>query len=70
MQHSTQVYQAQVPFIKKKKTMLKTQKPLSAIIVPMLKTIYARKQWIVLLNAKNRFYECSKQIRIYSKHDV
>ena len=22
-----------------------------------------------LLNAKNRFYECSKQIRIYSKHD-
>ena len=23
-----------------------------------------------LLNAKNRFYECSKQIRIYSKHDV
>ena len=29
-----------------------------------------RKQWTVLLNAKNRFYECSKQIRIYSKHDV
>ena len=29
-----------------------------------------RKQWIVLLNAKNRFYECSKQIWIYSKHDV
>ena len=28
------------------------------------------KQWIVLLNAKNRFYECSKQIWIYSKHDV
>ena len=23
-----------------------------------------------LLNAKNRFYECSKQIQIYSKHDV
>ena len=22
------------------------------------------------LNAKNRFYECSKQLRIYSKHDV
>ena len=32
--------------------------------------IFMRKQWIVLLNAKNRFYECSKQIRIYSKHDV
>ena len=29
-----------------------------------------RKQWMVLLNAKNRFYECSKQIRIYSKHDI
>ena len=29
-----------------------------------------RKQWTVLLNANNRFYECSKQIRIYSEHDV
>ena len=29
-----------------------------------------RKQQTVLLNAKNRFYECSKQIRIYSKYDV
>ena len=29
-----------------------------------------RKQWTVLLNAKNKFYECSKQIQIYSKHDV
>ena len=29
-----------------------------------------RKQWTVLINAENRFYECSKQIRIYSKHDV
>ena len=29
-----------------------------------------RKQWTVLLNAKNRFYECSKQIRIYNKYDV
>ena len=28
-----------------------------------------RTQWTVLINAKNRFYECSKQIRIYSKHD-
>ena len=33
-------------------------------------TIFMGKQWIVLLNAKNRFYECSKQIWIYSKHDV
>ena len=29
-----------------------------------------RKLRTVLLNAKNRFYECSKQIRIYCKHDV
>ena len=29
-----------------------------------------RKQWTILLNAKNRFYECSKEIWIYSKHDV
>ena len=34
------------------------------------RTIFMRKQWTVLLNAKNRFYECSKHIRIYSKHDV
>ena len=34
------------------------------------RTIFLRKQWTVLLNAKNRFYECSKQIRIYSKHNV
>ena len=33
-------------------------------------TIFMRKQWTVLLNTKNRFYECSKLIRIYSKHDV
>ena len=33
-------------------------------------TIFMRKQSIVLINAKNRSYECSKQIRIYSKHDV
>ena len=31
---------------------------------------FMRKQWIVLPNTKNKFYECSKQIRIYSKHDV
>ena len=24
----------------------------------------------ILINAENRFYECIKQIRIYSKHDV
>ena len=29
-----------------------------------------RKQWTVLINAENKFYECSKQIWIYSKHDV
>ena len=29
-----------------------------------------RKQWTILLNTKNRFYECNKQIRIYSEHDV
>ena len=28
-----------------------------------------RKQCTVLLNAKNKFFEYSKQIRIYSKHD-
>ena len=33
-------------------------------------TISMRKQWTVLINAKNRFYEYSKQIRIYSKQDV
>ena len=33
-------------------------------------TIFMRKQWIVLINAKNRFYECNKQIWIYSKYDV
>ena len=33
-------------------------------------TIFMRKQWTVLINAKNRFYECSKQIWIYSKYDM
>ena len=33
-------------------------------------TIFMRKQWTVLINAKNWFYECSKQIWIYSKYDV
>ena len=28
-----------------------------------------RKQWTVFLKAKNRFFEFSKQIRIYCKHD-
>ena len=31
---------------------------------------FIKKQWTILINAKNRFYECSKQIRIYSEHDV
>ena len=29
-----------------------------------------RKQWTVLINIETKFYECSKQIRIYNKHDV
>ena len=33
-------------------------------------TIFIRNQWIVLINVENRFYECSKQIWICSKHDV
>ena len=44
----------------------------------MLKTVYAKnsEQFLwenseqFLINAKIRFYECSKQIWIYSKHDV
>ena len=32
-------------------------------------TIFMSKQWTVLLNTKNRVYECNKKIRIYSKHD-
>ena len=32
-------------------------------------TIFIRKKWTVLINAENRFYEYSKQIQIYSKHD-
>ena len=27
------------------------------------------KKWTILINVENRFYECSKQIWIYSKHD-
>ena len=29
-----------------------------------------RKQWTYLINTETRFYECSKQIWIYNKHDV
>ena len=29
-----------------------------------------RKQWTVLINAENKFYECSQQIWIYNKRDV
>ena len=44
----------------------------------MLETVYAenneqflwKKKWIVLINAENKFYEYSKQIWIYSKHDM
>ena len=43
----------------------------------MLEIVYAEnnEQFLwennknILFNAKNRFYECSKLIRIYSKHD-
>ena len=27
-------------------------------------TIFMRKQWTVLINVENRFYECNKQIQI------
>ena len=33
-------------------------------------TIFMRKQWIISLNAKKKFYECSKQIRLYNEHNV
>ena len=33
-------------------------------------TIFIRKQWTVLINEENKFYKFSKQIWIYSKHDV
>ena len=44
----------------------------------MLEIVYAennenffmRKQWTVLINVEYKFYECSKQIRLYSEHDV
>ena len=38
----------------------------------MQKTVnnFYEKTVNILLNAKNRFYKCSKQIQIYSKHDV
>ena len=32
--------------------------------------IFMRKHWAVWINAKNKFYECSKHIWIYSKYDV
>ena len=31
---------------------------------------YTIKQWTILINSENRFYECNKQIQIYSKQDV
>ena len=33
-------------------------------------TIFMRKLWTVLINAENRFYECSEEIWIYSKLDA
>ena len=33
-------------------------------------TIFIWKQWTVLINAKNIFYECGKKIWMYSKYDV
>ena len=33
-------------------------------------TIFMRKEWTVLIKAKNRFFEYSKHIWIYSKYDV
>ena len=32
--------------------------------------IFMRKKWIVLIKGENRFYKCTKQIWIYSKHDI
>ena len=51
---------------------------LSAVTAPILKAVYAKnsKQFLwesseqFYLMQKNRFYECSKQIRIYNKYDV
>ena len=34
------------------------------------RTIFMKKQWTILLNAKKRFYECTKQIWIYNKYDM
>ena len=31
---------------------------------------FYEKTGTVLINAKNKFYECGKQLRKYSKHDV
>ena len=36
----------------------------------MLEIVYAKNSEQFYLMQKNRFYERSKQIRIYSKHDV
>ena len=51
---------------------------LSAIIALMLKTVYAENSEQFLWENSEQFYlmqkidlyECSKQIRIYSKHDM
>ena len=36
----------------------------------MLEIVYAENSEQFYLIQKNRFYECSKHIQIYSKHDV
>ena len=38
--------------------------------MPMLKIVYAENNKQFQFYAKNRFYECNKQILIYNKHDV
>ena len=43
---------------------------LEIVYVENSEQFFMRKQWKVLLNAKKRFYGCSKHIRIYSEHVV
>ena len=53
----------------------KTQKPFKCNNCANAKNVENNEQFLWensehLLNAKNRFYKCSKQIWIYSKNDV
>ena len=43
---------------------------LEIVYVENSEQFFMRKQWTVLINVEYKFYECSKQIWIYSKHDV